>query len=335
MKALVLENISDMQIKDLPEPTVSGDEVKIKVKYSGICGTDKHLYLGLPGSADAEMPVVLGHENSGEVVAVGPDVVDIKVGDRVAIDPNIYCGYCKYCRQGRPQLCEHLSAVGVTRNGGLEEYTTAPQLVVYRLPDSVSYLSGAMVEPISCVMHGIKRLNLEPAQKALVIGDGFIAQLFTQILAASGLSQIDVSGHSDHKRELLGRCGATHFYNNATEEVPTGYDVVIECVGLPATQTAAVEQAGKGGQVLMFGVANPTDTFALNSYEVFQKELDIKGSFINPYVFEDSIALLASGKVNVEMLISDEITLDQVADDLAGKFDHPINKAVVNIEKSL
>lgn len=335
MKALVLKNVSDMQIENLPEPTVSGDEVKIKVKYAGICGTDKHLYLGLPGSADAEMPVVLGHENSGEVVEVGPDVRNIQVGDRVAIDPNIYCGYCKYCRQGRPQLCENLSAVGVTRNGGLEEFTTAPQRVVYKLPDQVSYLSGAMVEPISCVMHGIKRINLAPAQKALVIGDGFIAQLFTQVLAASGLNQIDVSGHSDRKRELMSRCGATHFYNNATEEIPTGYDVVIECVGLPATQTAAVEQAGKGGQVLMFGVANPTDTFALNSYEVFQKELDIKGSFINPYVFEDSIALLASGKVNVEMLISDEITLDQVADDLAGNFDHPINKAVVNIEKSL
>lgn len=335
MKALVLENIKDMRIEDIAEPTVNADEVKIKVQYAGICGTDKHLYLGLPGSADADMPVVLGHENSGEVVEVGSGVQDIKVGDRVAIDPNIYCGHCKYCRQGRPQLCDNLSAVGVTRNGGLEEYTTAPQRVVYKLPDSVSYKSGAMIEPISCVMHGIKRINLSPEQKALIIGDGFIAQLFTQVLAASGLSQIDISGHNNEKRKLMAECGATTFYNNSVDEIPSGYDVVIECVGLPTTQTAAVELAGKGGQVLMFGVANPTDTFDLNSYEVFQKELDIKGSFINPYVFDDSIALLASGKVNVEMLISDEIKLEQVPDDLAGNFDHPINKAVVNVAESL
>ena len=134
MKALVLTGKKQLEIEDIKEPEIKPDEVLIHTAYAGICGTDKALYAGLPGSASAVPPIVLGHENSGVVTKVGSEVTNVKPGDRVTVDPNIYCGQCKYCRTQRPELCEHLDAVGVTRNGGFEEYFTAVSYTHLTLP---------------------------------------------------------------------------------------------------------------------------------------------------------------------------------------------------------
>ena len=194
MEALVLTGTNKLEVKSIEKPEVKPNEVLIHTAFAGICGTDHALYAGLPGSADAVPPIVLGHENSGVVAEIGSTVTNVKVGDRVTVDPNIYCGQCKYCRTGRPELCENLSAVGVTRNGGFEEYFTAPASVVYQIPDNVSLKSAAVVEPISCAVHGIKLLKVTPYQKALVIGDGFMGELFVQILQAYGIHQVDLAG---------------------------------------------------------------------------------------------------------------------------------------------
>ncbi|GAX02600.1 alcohol dehydrogenase [Secundilactobacillus pentosiphilus] len=332
MKSLVLTGTKKMEIQDLQKPTPKADEVLVNTKYAGICGTDHALYNGLPGSANAVPPIVLGHENSGIVAAVGSDVKGFKVGDRVTVDPNIYCGKCFYCRTGRPELCDSLSAVGVTRNGGLEEYFTAPSEVVYHLPDEVSLKAGATTEPLSCAVHGVQLLKLTPYQKALVIGDGFMGQLFVQLLGAYGVHQVDLAGIIDDKLQLnKDKFGVTNIYNTTRDKIPSDYDVVIEAVGLPQTQEEAVEATRKGAQVLMFGVGKPDQHFQMNTYEVYQKQLTIQGSFINPRSFEDSIALLASGKVNVEPLISHELGLEQVADVLEGKV-AGVSKAVVKID---
>ena len=291
------------------------------------------MYAGLPGSAPAVPPIVLGHENSGVVVEVGSEVTNVKVGDRVAVDPNIYCGQCKYCRTGRPELCEHLSAIGVTRDGGFEDYFTAPASVVYPIPDNVSLKAAALVEPISCAVHGIQLLKVSPYQKALVIGDGFMGQLFVQILQAYGIHEVDLAGIVDEKLAMAkDKFGAKRTFNTmAGDKIPDSeYDVVIEAVGSPKTQEAAIEAAARGGQVLMFGVGGPDDTFEMNTYEVFQKQLTIQGSFINPNAFEDSLALLASGKVDVEPLISHELDYATVEDFLNGKLG-VVSKAVVKV----
>ena len=322
MEALVLTGIKSLELKEIAQPEIKPDEVKIHTAFAGICGTDHALYAGLPGSAPAVPPIVLGHENSGVVVEVGSEVTNVKVGDRVAVDPNIYCGQCKYCRTGRPELCEHLSAIGVTRDGGFEDYFTAPASVVYPIPDNVSLKAAALVEPISCAVHGIQLLKVSPYQKALVIGDGFMGQLFVQILQAYGIHEVDLAGIVDEKLAMAkDKFGAKRTFNTmAGDKIPDSeYDVVIEAVGSPKTQEAAIEAAARGGQVLMFGVGGPDDTFEMNTYEVFQKQLTIQGSFINPNAFEDSLALLASGKVDVEPLISHELDYATVEDFLNGK----------------
>ncbi|HCH60668.1 MAG TPA: alcohol dehydrogenase, partial [Leuconostoc lactis] len=285
MEALVLTGIKSLELKEIAQPEIKPDEVKIHTAFAGICGTDHALYAGLPGSAPAVPPIVLGHENSGVVVEVGSEVTNVKVGDRVAVDPNIYCGQCKYCRTGRPELCEHLSAIGVTRDGGFEDYFTAPASVVYPIPDNVSLKAAALVEPISCAVHGIQLLKVSPYQKALVIGDGFMGQLFVQILQAYGIHEVDLAGIVDEKLAMAkDKFGAKRTFNTmAGDKIPDSeYDVVIEAVGSPKTQEAAIEAAARGGQVLMFGVGGPDDTFEMNTYEVFQKQLTIQGSFINP-----------------------------------------------------
>lgn len=257
MKALVLTGTKQFEMQDVTTPTVKDDEVLVNTAYAGICGTDRALYAGLPGSADAVPPIVLGHENSGIVAAIGRNVTNVKVGDRVTVDPNIYCGECEYCRTDRPELCDNLSAVGVTRDGGLEESFTAPASVVYPIPDSVSLKAAATVEPISCAVHGVKLLDLTPYQKALVIGDGFMGQLFVQLLQAYGVHQVDFAGIVDEKLAFnKEKFGVTNTYNTTRDSIPADYDVVIEAVGLPQTQEQAVEATKKGAQVLMFGVGD-------------------------------------------------------------------------------
>lgn len=333
MEALVLTGIKSLELKEIAQPEIKPDEVKIHTAFAGICGTDHALYAGLPGSAPAVPPIVLGHENSGVVVEVGSEVTNVKVGDRVAVDPNIYCGQCKYCRTGRPELCEHLSAIGVTRDGGFEDYFTVPASVVYPIPDNVSLKAAALVEPISCAVHGIQLLKVSPYQKALVIGDGFMGQLFVQILQAYGIHEVDLAGIVDEKLAMAkDKFGAKRTFNTMAGDkiLDSEYDVVIEAVGSPKTQEAAIEAAARGGQVLMFGVGGPDDTFEMNTYEVFQKQLTIQGSFINPNAFEDSLALLASGKVDVEPLISHELDYATVEDFLNGKLG-VVSKAVVKV----
>lgn len=331
MKALVLTGKKQLEIEDIKEPEIKPDEVLIHTAYAGICGTDKALYAGLPGSASAVPPIVLGHENSGVVTKVGSEVTNVKPGDRVTVDPNIYCGQCKYCRTQRPELCEHLDAVGVTRNGGFEEYFTAPAKVVYPIPDDVSLKAAAVVEPISCAMHGVDLLETYPYQKALVLGDGFEGQLFAQILKARGIHEVTLAGRSDEKLENNRKHFGVKTINTTKEEIPAdAYDIVVEAVGLPATQEQALTAAARGAQVLMFGVGNPDDKFSVNTYDVFQKQLTIQGAFINPYTFEDSIALLSSGVVDPLPLFSHELDFDGVEDFVSGKLGK-VSKAVVKV----
>ncbi|WP_373842246.1 zinc-dependent alcohol dehydrogenase family protein [Limosilactobacillus sp.] len=333
MKALVLTAKKHLEIKDYDQPTVKPNEVLVHTAWAGICGTDKALYNGLPGSANAVPPIVLGHENSGVVAAVGSAVQDFKVGDRVSVDPNIYCHKCFYCRTSRPELCEHLDAVGVTRDGGFEEFFTAPEEVVYHIPDNVSLKAAAVIEPISCAAHAVDLLELHPYQTALVIGDGFEGQLIAQILKARGVKEVTLAGTSDEKLAN----NQKHFGFKTINNLKTPkaikadtYDIVVEAVGLPQTQEQAVEAASRGGQVLMFGVGNPDSTFKVNTYKVYQKQLKIQGTFINPYTFEDSIALLQSGDVDPLPLISNILDFAHVEDFVSGKL-KGVSKAIVKV----
>nr|WP_304220058.1 zinc-dependent alcohol dehydrogenase family protein [Fredinandcohnia onubensis] len=319
MKAAVLVDKMKMEIQELPVPTPADFEVVVNVKACGICGTDQHIYHGQPGSAEVQFPIVLGHELAGEVVKVGSKVSSLKPGDRVSIDPNMYCGECEYCRGGRPHLCEDLQAIGVTRNGGMGEYCAVPSANCYLLPDKLSYEEGAMIEPLGCVLHGVNQINFWPGASVLIIGGGYIGLMMLQMAKMYG-TNATVSEPDQKKHAFARELGADNTLTPGElgqgdrPLVPAqgGYDIVIECVGRKDSMTQAIQMARKGGSVLLFGVSAPDTKIEINPYEIFSKELTIKGSFINPHTHEQAIALVEQGKIQIKPLLSHSFTMEEL-----------------------
>lgn len=335
MRAAILEGVKQMAVRERKRPEPKPDEVVIRVKSCGICGTDQHIYHGHPGSAEVTPPIVLGHELSGVVVDAGKQVTHLKPGDRVSVDPNIYCGHCRYCRSDRAHLCQNLEAVGVTRDGGMAEYCAVPAQNCYVLPDELSFDEGALVEPLGCVWHGLSRLTLSPSYRVLIIGGGFIGQLFLQLVHHAQVASVAVVEPVAEKHALLKRLGAHHVFRPSDradmEAWKDGADVVIECVGKKETMEWAVSAAAKGGQVLLFGVAAPDTLISLSPYAVFSKELTIKGSFINPYTHDEAIALIRQKAIEVEPLISHRFALEELPAVMAQYPTLRVSKGVIRL----
>jgi L-iditol 2-dehydrogenase len=324
VRAAVLKGKHDIQLlTEWREPELRPDEVRIRVKACGICGTDQHIYHGHPGSAEVHPPIVLGHELAGEIVEVGSSVSSLRVGDRVSIDPNMYCGNCEYCRNGTPHLCDNLQAVGVTRDGGMGEYCSVPAANCYLLPSDVSDVEGALVEPLGCVLHGFKKLEIRPIHTVMIVGGGFIGQLFLQLVKMKAPAKIVVSEPVSDKHERLLGLGADCVIRpndpEAVREWLDKADIVIECVGRKESMELSLKLAKKGGQVLLFGVASLETEISVSPFAIFAKELKVMGSFINPYTHEEAIAFIHRKVVRVEELVSHRFSLDQIPD-IMGKY---------------
>ncbi|WP_068782670.1 zinc-dependent alcohol dehydrogenase family protein [Paenibacillus sp. GM2] len=333
MKAAVLHGALNMKVEEWSEPAPGKHEVLLQIACCGICGTDQHIYHGHPGSAEVNPPIVLGHELSGVVLAVGEAVFTLQQGDRVSVDPNIYCGACEYCRNGRAHLCDKLNAVGVTRDGGMAERCIVPASNCYKLPNHLSMLEGAMVEPLGCVLHGYKKLELRANHHVLIAGGGFIGQLFLQLVKAAGVAHITVSEPNPNKREALLKLGADNVVSPFDPTEAAGLlssaDLVIECVGRTESVELAIKAARKGGQVLIFGVASPDAQASFSPFDVFSKELRIMGSFINPYTHEEAITLIAQNIVQIEPLISHRIDLEELPEFMTSYPKLNVTKAII------
>ncbi len=314
MKAVVLERAKRMKVADAPDRRLQSGEVRIAVKCCGICGTDQHIYHGNPGSAQVRPPIVLGHELAGVVTEIGQDVKRLKVGDRVSVDPNLYCGQCSHCRNGRTHLCDFMEAIGVTRDGGMAQFCAVPATNCYPIPDGMTFEEAALTEPLGCALHGFKTLRVSPLSTVLIIGGGFIGQLFVQLAKRERVSKIVVSEPVESKHEGLRALGADQTVHPSAlaDSIGAGYDIVIECAGRKESMELACSAAGKGGQVLLFGVSSPDLSIAVKPFEIFAKELVIRGSFINPWTHEEAISLIERGIVRVQSLISHRFEPDEV-----------------------
>ncbi|WP_028550758.1 zinc-dependent alcohol dehydrogenase family protein [Paenibacillus sp. UNC451MF] len=326
MKAIVLREKEELSVEQRTAPSPKIGEVVIEVKATGICGTDLHIFHGGTGSTSVSYPIILGHELSGIVIEIGEGVTSLQVGDRVSIDPNIYCGECRFCREGRIQLCDRLQAVGVTRNGGMAEQCAVPAANCHLIPNGMSFEEAALVEPLGCVLHGVERLKLRSGASALVVGGGFIGLLMIQVLKLYGVSPIVVSEPDAAKRERAIEFGASAAMSPrevasskawVSLGVCDGFDIVAECVGRQESMEQAVHSSAKGGQVLLFGVAAPGISIPLYPYEMFAKELSVLGSFINPHTHSQAISLIAQKRVNVSSLVTQRFTPEEVPDAMA------------------
>uniref|UniRef100_UPI00403F9B34 zinc-dependent alcohol dehydrogenase family protein n=1 Tax=Candidatus Enterococcus willemsii TaxID=1857215 RepID=UPI00403F9B34 len=331
MKALVLTEKQTMTIQDLAIPEITADEVLVKVKYCGICGTDVHIFNGEPGSAEVTPPVVLGHEFAGEIVKIGENVTQLAVGDHIAVDPNMYCGHCQYCRQGRVQLCENLSALGVTRNGGMAEYCAAPANACLKLDVDLPFEYGAMVEPLSCVLHGFDQIDpITPETTVLIIGGGFIGSLFLQTAQLYSPAKVNVCELNKEKHAQLLALGADKVYSS-TDELTESFDLIIECVGKKETSEAAIAAASKGANILLFGVPSPNTELTIPAFDIFNKELKITSSFINPFTLSKAVHLLNQGNIQLAPLLSHTIQLESVPEILANYPAFGITKAIIEL----
>ncbi|MGI6367155.1 MAG: zinc-dependent alcohol dehydrogenase family protein [Anaerolineae bacterium] len=328
MQAAVFRGVGDLAVEQRPVPQPAAGEVLVQVMACGICGTDRHIF---HGDFETRPPVVIGHEYAGRIAAVGPLVTELHVGDRVAVDPNIYCGKCGPCRRGQIHMCRNLVALGVDIDGGFAEYSLVPVSQCFALPESVTFLEGAMAEPLACCVHGMDLAGVRSGDTVAVIGAGAIGQIMAQLARLQGAGRVLVSDPSPARRELALSLGADEVIDPLQED-PTrpggrleqGAHVVIEAVGSAVTNAQAVEWAAPAATVLWFGVTPPEQRVSVSPNLVFQKELTIRGARINPYTHARALALLGSGRLTVTPLITQRATLDQLPGLLTtGPGDHP------------
>lgn len=303
----------------LPEP--GQGQVLVKVCACGVCGTDVHIYQGGKGSADVTPPVILGHEFSGYVVKLGSGVSGLEVGQLITVDPNIYCGQCRPCRQGQKQMCHHMKAVGVTMDGGFADYCLVPHTQCVAVPQGTDPELAALAEPLACCLHGIDRAGIRPGENVLVIGGGTIGQIMLQLARLAGAARVVLSEPVAARRELAVRLGADAAIDPIHEDLnqrlsqllsKDGADVVIECVGSPRTSGQAIDAAAGCGRVLLFGVPDPEAVLQTKMHPIFQKELTIMGSFVNPDTHSRAVALLSSGQMKLKELITHRFPVSQL-----------------------
>ena len=321
MKAAVYHGPRDLRVEEVDVRELKENEVLIRVKYCGICGTDVHIFHGDGGAFEVTPPLVPGHEFSGVVEKVGSKVTQVKVGDRVSGDPNDMCGECYFCKNAKQHFCTNNVGVGTTVDGGFAEYVIMREKQVYKFSEDLSFIEAAMAEPMACCLNGIDLCHIRPGATVLVIGGGPIGMIMMQLAKYSGASKLILSEPVAEKRELALKLGATKVVDPFNEDVKAvldeyceNVDVVIECAGNIHTQEDSVRLAGKGATVMFFGLASPDESFPLKPDDVFKKELKITSSFINPYTFERAIAVLESKVINLESLITDIVPLDNIAD---------------------
>ena len=340
MKASRFLGNKTFAVADLPTPHAGPGELVLRNQVCGVCGTDVHIYHGEPGSADVNPPVVLGHEYSGEVVEVGEGVTGFAVGDHVTVDPNIYCGHCAYCQNGKKQLCPSMEAIGVTRDGGFAQYSRIPASQAFKLEPTVPWEAAAMAEPLACCLHGIDLAGIQVGDKVCVVGGGAIGLLMVQLAKLSGASQIVLSEPNEKRRQVGLQLGANAALDPTRPDAQEafaqvlggGANVVIECVGNVPAVKSAFQFAGKGATVLLFSVPKVDATFDLPLFDVYKKELTIKGSFVNPDTHARAVALINSGKVDFDPIITHRFPLDQLPEAIAMQMSDASIKVVVEAQ---
>ena len=313
MKAAVLYKPLDMRIEEVEIPQISSDEVLIRMKRVGICGSDVHFYLrGRIASFIVEKPLILGHECSGEIVEVGEDVVSLKPGQRVVIEPGFVCGKCFYCKSGRYNLCRSVKFYGAPGfNGTFAEYAAAPEQNVYPIPEKISYEEGAMIEPLAVGMMAAKMGRIGVSDVVAVLGAGPIGQMALQAARVHGAPEIYVTDVINYRLDYARKYGASGVINAGAEDVVKrvkeltdneGVDVVVEASGAPSAIRQAIEIVKPGGRIVLVGY--PPGDVSLPIAEMISKELTIQGIHRYANVYPAAIKAVASGKAIVKPYVT-------------------------------
>jgi D-arabinitol dehydrogenase (NADP+) len=315
VRAVLYDAPASFRIADLPTPAPAPGQVLIKVIQVGVCGTDLHVH---HGDFNARFPLVPGHEAVGTIAALGAGVDRFQLGEPVTINPNISCGRCSYCLSGRVSLCQNAKGAGSTSPGFFAEYTCVSELLVFSVL-GLPLDTAVFVEPTACAMHGVETLQIRPGATALVIGAGPTGLLLAQLIASSGASSVTVADRVDFKLTTATELGATRTIlvpPGAPEETSDilrsdsdGYDIVVEATGSTAVGNLCVPLARNGGTVLIYGVTRADEIINIHPFDVFRREITVKGSFSEMTSFGAAIAALRAGRVRTDGIISHRFDL--------------------------
>ncbi|MCH2212673.1 MAG: galactitol-1-phosphate 5-dehydrogenase [Fuerstiella sp.] len=324
MKALLLSEYKKLDLIELHQPEIGDDDVLIQVQACGICGSDIH---GWDGSSGRRVPpLVMGHEASGIVAAVGSRVTDFVTGDRVTFDSMVSCGSCWFCSHGDANLCENRMVLGVScgdyrRYGAFAEFISVPARIVYRIPETLSFEHAALIEAVSVAVHAANRTPIRLGDTAVVVGSGMIGLLVIQAVRLAGCSRVIATDVNDHRLNVARTLGADFTINAADEDAPAkiheltqgrGADVAMEVVGTTPTIKSAIAGTRKGGSVTLVG--NVTPEIDLPLQDVVTRELSLYGTCGCNGEYPACIALLESGAIQVEPLITARAPLEDGAD---------------------
>ena len=322
MRALVLNEYGKLDLMDVPSPEVAPNDVLVRVRSCGICGSDVHGYDGSSGRRIP--PVIMGHEASGQVATVGGAVRGFAPGERVTIDSMICCRNCVFCRAGRPNLCQGRRVLGVScadyrRHGAFAEYVTVPDHVVFRVPDGVSFDEAAMVEPVSVAVHAVARADPSLGDTAVVVGAGMIGLLTVQALRSAGCGPIFVVDLEADRLGLAQELGADEtIQSGGGTDVPAvvreltgghGADLVMEAVGVDVTVTMSIDSVRKGGRVVLIGNIARSVRFGLQS--VVTREIDVLGSCASSNDYPACLDLMRRGAIRVQPVLSASVPLER------------------------
>lgn len=345
MKVAVMNGIGKMGFEEREIPQPKESEVLVKLEYVGICGSDLHYYeTGAIGDYVVEPPFVLGHEPGGVVVEVGENVTHLKVGDRVALEPGKTCGHCEFCKEGKYNLCPDVVFFATPPvDGVFQEYVAHEADLCFKLPENVSTLEGALIEPLAVGFHAAIQGDAHLGQKAVVMGAGCIGLVSMMALKARGVSEVYVVDIMEKRLEKALELGATGVINGVKENVAArvdeltagkGMDLVVETAGTEITTRQAIEIAKKGSNIVLVGYSKSGE-MTLPMSLVLDKELTFKTVFRYRHIYPMAIEAVASGKVNLKGIVTDIFTLDeaQKAMDYSVNNKADIVKAVIKISE--
>lgn len=322
--AVFTNKAHDLYVEEAPYPTCGDDQCIVRIRSTGICGSDiKFWRAGHVGSIIVEEPLGLGHESSGEIVEIGKDVTKLKVGDRVAIETTIPCGTCKHCLIGRYNLCPTAMSIGAPGTPGcLRRYIAHRAAWLHLMPPDMSFATGAILEPLSVALAGIRRADLRLGQPALIAGTGAVGLLAVALANAAGATPIVATDISQPRLELAKKLGAKYVVNvggkspaEVVKEIVslTGEadrpEVAIECSGIESSIQSAMLAVDAGGVVLQIGVCGK-EHVAIPFGAVMDREIDLRYLFRYKSTWPAAIRLASTGKLNLEALISHTFSLE-------------------------
>lgn len=317
MKAAIFEGEGKLTLTSIPVPQIKrADEVLLKIEAASICGTDIHV-LNVPQSHPGEKGIVLGHEYIGEVIEKGDEVTSLEVGERVAVDPNIPCGDCYFCRRGMPNMCPNIYNTGLDVNGGFAQYAVVPARACARISKKLPTEVAIFAEPLVCVVSAMHKIHFNLGETALVLGSGPIGLYFIQMLKASGAKKIIVSEVSAYRAKYAYEMGADIVVDPTKEdlnrviakETQYGVDLTVDTVGTLIAEAIANTRAE--GRIMLFGM-NTLKTGTINQSQITRKNLTILSNYINAFKFTTMIDLLESGLLPLEKLVTHKLPLARI-----------------------